>query len=240
MRFAVIDIETRIDKRLVREVFFPAALDEEQAYLQMREQLGGGFFPVSLHVPIVIAWGEVDADHVLESVQTLTAGTGGEESLIGEFWQRAERFNGCLVTFNGRRFDLPVLELHALRWGLSAPLHFAHRQSGTGEHHLDLMDFISNGGAFSLRGGLDLLLKTIGLPGKGPIHGAQVQELYDSGRLPEIESYCRDDVIQTFFLFLRTQLLRGHLDHGQYRRAWESSARFLAQIGAPSALRSAP
>ena len=42
-----------------------------------------------------------------------------------EFWARAERFAGCLVSFNGRRFDLPVLELAALRYGISAPAYFA-------------------------------------------------------------------------------------------------------------------
>lgn len=234
MRFAIIDIETRVDKRLVREVFFPAAESPEHAYLQMSEQLGGGFFPITLHVPIVIGWGEVNSDHGLESVQTLTAGAGGEEALIAEFWRRAEQFRGCLVTFNGRRFDLPVLELHALRWGLSAPAHFARRLSD--EHHFDLMDFASGQGAIALRGGLDLLLKSIGLPGKGAVSGPRVQELFDAGRLPEIESYCRDDVIQTFFLFLRVELLRGRLEHADYRRAWERSARFLEQIGAPSGI----
>ncbi|HLH77339.1 MAG TPA: ribonuclease H-like domain-containing protein [Candidatus Binataceae bacterium] len=228
MRFAVLDIETRIDKTLLKAVFGADAANEDQAYVQMRDQLGNGFFPISLHVPIAIGWGEVNADHVLESV-TCLAEAGSEEAMVREFWHRAERTGDLLVTFNGTRFDLPVLELQALRWGLSAPRHFAQRR-GDQPRHLDLLDFLTNGGAVGLRGGLDLALKLIGLPGKGTVDGGQVQSLYEAGRMVEIRQYCLRDVIQTYFLFLRVELMRGHLDHSQYQRALALSSHFLAQL----------
>jgi predicted PolB exonuclease-like 3'-5' exonuclease len=229
MRFAVVDIETRIDKALLKAVFGPAAANEEEAYAQMRTQLGNGFFPLSLHVPIAIGWGEVNADHVLESVTRLAEEADSEEAMAREFWHRAERTGDVLVTFNGKRFDLPVLELQALRWGLSAPGHFAQRQ-GDQARHLDLLDFLTNAGAVGLRGGLDLALKLIGLPGKGAVDGSQVQSLYEAGRMAEIRQYCLRDVIQTYFLFLRIELMRGHLDHPQYQRALALSSHFLAQL----------
>jgi predicted PolB exonuclease-like 3'-5' exonuclease len=233
MRFAIVDIETRIDKRLLRDALYPGLqMDEEQAYLRLRDELGGGFFPTSLHVPISIAVGNVNEDHVLESVDNLLQAQASEAELVHEFWRRAEHFNGCLVTFNGRGFDLPVLELHALRHGISAPAHFTQRSRWPDDRHLDLQDFITNRGDFRIRGGLNLLLKSIGLPGKTGIDGSRVQELYDAGRLDEIHRYCRGDVIQTYFLFLRVQLIRGRIDQGRYQRAWEAGARFLAEIGA--------
>jgi predicted PolB exonuclease-like 3'-5' exonuclease len=230
MRFAVLDIETRIDKRLLRDSLYANQhLDEEQAYLRMREELNDGFFPTSLHVPISIVVGNVGENHVLEAVETLAATQYSEAALVREFWRRAENFTGCLVTFNGRGFDLPVLELQALRHGISVPSHFRRHRSGG--NHLDLQDFLTNRGEFRIRGGLNLLLKSIGMPGKTDIAGAQVQELYDRGRLEEIHRYCRCDVIQTYFLFLRVELMRGHLDQAGYQAAADASARFLAEIG---------
>jgi 3'-5' exonuclease len=234
MRFAVLDIETRIDKRLLRDALYVGQpMDEEQAWLKLREELGSGFPPAPLHVPISIAVGNVNEDHVLESVENLADGKESEAELVREFWRRAEHFSGCLVTFNGRGFDLPVLELHALRHGIAAPAHFAQRARRSTERHLDLQDFLTNRGDFRIRGGLDLLLKSIGLPGKQGVDGSRVQELYEAGHLDEIHRYCRSDVIQTYFLFLRVELMRGRIGQAQYQRAWEASSRFLAEIGAP-------
>jgi hypothetical protein len=79
---------------------------------------------------------------------------------------------------------------------------------------------------------MDLLLKMIGLPGKMEVDGSQVQELYEQGRLDEIHRYCRNDVVQTYFLFLRFELMRGRIDDSAYQLAREASAHFLADIGA--------
>lgn len=242
--FAIFDIETRVDKRLLNQALCAGeGLSDEDAFQNFREQLrarrGSDFFPLSLHIPISIAIGDVGADHILRSVESLALDGYSEEALAREFWARAERFAGCLVTFNGRRFDFPVLELAALRYGIAAPVHFAE---GTGssrarystERHLDLFDYLTNfGAAGGLRGGMDLLLKMIGLPGKMEVDGSQVQELYEQGRLDEIHRYCRNDVAQTYFLFLRVELMRGRIDEAGYRLAREASAHFLDELGAP-------
>jgi len=242
--FAIFDIETRVDKRLLNQAMCAGeGLSDEDAFQRFREQLrvqrGSDFFPLSLHIPISIAIGDVGADRVLRSVETLAFHGYSEEALAREFWARAERFAGCLVTFNGRRFDFPVLELAALRYGIAAPAHFAEG-AGSGrarystERHLDLFDYLTNFGASGgLRGGMDLLLKMIGLPGKMEVDGSQVQELFEQGRLEEIHRYCRNDVVQTYFLFLRVELMRGRVDEAAYRLAREASAHFLAEIGAP-------
>ncbi|HLK86146.1 MAG TPA: 3'-5' exonuclease [Candidatus Binataceae bacterium] len=239
--FAVFDIETRVDKRLLNHAMCAGeGLSDEDAFQQFRERLrarrGSDFFPLSLHIPISIAIGDVGADRVLRSVESLALADYSEEALAREFWARAERFPGCLVTFNGRRFDFPVLELAALRYGIAAPAHFAEganspRARYAGERHLDLFDYLTNFGASGpMRGGMDLLLKMIGLPGKMEIDGAQVQDLYDQGRLDEIHRYCRNDVVQTYFLFLRVELMRGRIDEAAYEHARRASAHFLDEL----------
>jgi predicted PolB exonuclease-like 3'-5' exonuclease len=234
MAFAVFDIETRIDKRLLNDVFHAGEkLGDDEAYGKLIGE--GGFPPLTLHVPISIAVGKVGDDHALHAVESLALANYSEERLCREFWDRAERFAGCLVSFNGRQFDIPVMELQALRLGIPTPLHFSdagsHRYDE--DRHLDLFEFISNRGAARLRGGLDLLLKLIGLPGKVGIDGSQVQRLFDEGRLDEIHRYCRSDVIQTYFLFLRVQLIRGRLDADSYQSARAASTRFLDELGHP-------
>ncbi|HKV54162.1 MAG TPA: ribonuclease H-like domain-containing protein [Candidatus Binataceae bacterium] len=239
MAFVVFDIETRVNKELLNQVFFAdAGIDDEEAYQRFREDLrsrGSDFFPLTLHVPISIAVGDVGEDHVLHAVRNLALDDDySEERLAREFWDRLESFSGCLVSFNGRTFDLPVLELAAMRWGISAPGYFAGDDSARSRHcperHLDLYDYLTNYGAAGLRGGLDLLLKLIGLPGKVEMNGAMVQEYFDVGRLDEIHRYCRGDVVQTYFLFLRTELMRGRIDEQTYRAAFAASEHFLNDL----------
>ena len=237
MRYTIVDIETRIEKTLVRAVYFPHTdITEEEAYQQVRQRLqqeqGNAFFPLSFHVPISIAVGQVNDERVLTAVEAIHETDYSEEALVRSFWQRFERFPGTLVTFNGRNFDLPVLELQALKYGCTAQRYFSGkaRNRYAEEGHYDLYDFLTNYGAHRLRGGFNVLAKLIGLPGKMEVNGSMVQQLWEEGRLPEIHHYCRQDVMQTYFLFLRVELMRGRLTTEQYDRALTQSERFRAEL----------
>ena len=255
MRYTVFDIETRIDKALVRAVFFPQdeELSDEDAYQQKRQQLlerqGNDFFPLAFHVPVSIAIGQVDEARVLTAVETLppdvtdeTASEAGppdvaspEAAMVRTFWERLERFPGTLVSFNGRGFDLPVLELQALKQGCRIPHYFRGRARYrySDEGHYDLYDFLTNYGVHRLQGGFDALAKLIGLPGKTGMDGSMVQQYWEAGRLDDIHRYCRTDVVQTYFLFLRVELLRGHVTQEQYEAAVAASQPFLQEDGTP-------
>ncbi|MGH7860028.1 MAG: ribonuclease H-like domain-containing protein [Candidatus Binatia bacterium] len=240
MRYAIFDIETRIDKRLLNEsVFRGQGLEDEAAYERFRQDLvderRSDFFPISFHVPVSIAIGSVASDFALESIDSLARESYTEEALVREFWDRVERFRGCLVSFNGRNFDLPVLELQAFRFGCAAPRYFneryGHRYRYSQEHHYDLYEFITNSGMYRVRGGFDLLLRLGGLSGKGEIDGSKVQELWEAGRLAEIHRYCERDVLQTYFLFLRVELMRGRISSERYHEAFAGTARFREATG---------
>ena len=43
------------------------------------------------------------------------------------------------------------------------------------------------------------------------VQGDMVQDMYDAGQLAEINDYCRCDVLDTYFVFLRTRVLVGQL-----------------------------
>jgi 3'-5' exonuclease len=241
MSFAIFDIETRIDKALIQAVLYPhEELTEEQAYQRFRQQIieerdgRSDFLPIAFHIPISIVVGNVNGNYTLTAVEVLCAQEYSEAGIVHEFWRRVEVFPGTLVSFNGRAFDLPVLELQALRYGCQAPRYFnekyGHRYRYSEERHYDLFDFLSNAGASRIRGGFNLLARLIGLPGKTWVDGSMIQGLWDAGRLDAVHAYCRQDVIQTYGLFLRIELMRGRLTPHAYQAAWEASAPFRDEL----------
>src|SRR5262245_24773058 len=128
MSFLVLDIETRVDKALLRQVEFgDQSLSEGEAYERMRTELqqrGSDFFAITYQVPISIVLGHVGDDYVLREVEVLRGDVLGEAAIVRQFWATLEAFDGTLISFNGRGFDLPVLELQGLRWGCVAGNYF--------------------------------------------------------------------------------------------------------------------
>ena len=230
--YLVFDIETQIDKTLVHQVFHPDAASSVSAFEQMRTELDGGFPPMTVHTPVSVCFGWVTPGRVLERVEVLRTDTTSEKEVVVEFWRTVDRFKGVLVTFSGRIFDIPVMELRALHYGLSLPWHFGGKSGyrGRSDRHDDLYDSLSNRGAARLRGGLDLLARLVGLPGKGAVSGADVQDLWDGGEYDTVHRYCRRDVIQTYYLFLHAERLRGRLDSSDLRRIEEATAGFRREL----------
>jgi 3'-5' exonuclease len=148
---------------------------------------------------------------------------GWERDLLLRF---AEQFAGKsppqVVTWNGRGYDLPVLLLRSLRYGITHAWYYngrdvRYRYSEGG--HCDLADAMADYGA-TRHLGLDGMAKVVGLPGKfGDIDGAGVGAAFAQGRHEEIASYCLADAVQTAFLFIRWQLLKGTLTPASYRGA---------------------
>ncbi|HUI28517.1 MAG TPA: 3'-5' exonuclease [Candidatus Kryptonia bacterium] len=238
MKYLVFDIETRVDKSLVRAIYRPdQATSDDQAYEAVRQQLadehGSDFIPTAFHVPICIALGSIDDDLKLVGIDVLGGELMNDRDLAAEFWTRLEGLAGTLLSFNGRGFDLPVLELQALRYGIAAPRYFNERNGQRyrySDRHYDLYDFLSNSGIHRIRGGLDLLSLLVGLPGKGAVSGRDVQALWETGKLAEIQRYCRRDVIQTYLLFLRVERMRGRITPPQLDNLWESAAIWRAEL----------
>lgn len=136
----------------------------------------------------------------------------------------------AIIDFNGRGFDMPVIQLRALAHGLQLPFYFEKKPDQYGKvstwskgfrdryagHHIDLCDLWSNYGA-SPRQSLATLSKLCGLPGKLDVDGTKVETLYDDGLHSTIDRYCMEDVYQTAMLFLRWLYLKGDLDWKETR-----------------------
>jgi predicted PolB exonuclease-like 3'-5' exonuclease len=230
--FFVFDVETAVDGDLVAKIRYPgeeiAAADAVQRYGQERlEQTGSDFIPYTYHVPIGIVVGKVDAQFRLLDIAVLDEGAYRPHIMTRDFWVGWKGYHyPTFVTFNGRSFDLPALELAAFRYGIDVPRWFdttarSFEQSRNRYNlhaHIDLLELLTNFGATRFSGGLDLAATLLGKPGKMDVCGEMVQDLYDANRLAEVSDYCRCDVLDTYFVFLRSRVLLGALSIEQEQR----------------------
>lgn len=223
--YLLFDIEAIADGDLVSRIRYPKEqLPGPEALARYRAELlaenGKDILPVTFMLPVSVAVAKVSRELELLDLVTLDAPKFRPSVIARLFWQGWQHYGRpTLVTFNGRGYDLPVLELAAFRYGLSVPAWFnvearsfeqARNRYNT-DAHLDLYDLLSNFGATRLTGGLNLLANLIGKPGKTGVDGSQVQDMYDRGEAEAVNDYCRCDVLDTYFVFLRSRVLLGKL-----------------------------
>ena len=191
-----------------------------------KEKTGSEFLPVCFHRVVSIS--AVMADGFGRFLRVSTLDGESERDKIAKFLTFIEDFNPRLVSFNGRGFDLPMIMARAMCYDLSAAAYFEtndrdnnkskwenYRSRYDGRFHLDLLDHISDFGA--VRGlKLDHICASVGLPGKYDVHGDQVLQLYYGGEQAKIDEYCRSDVLNTYWLFLKYELLRGKITKDDY------------------------
>ena len=222
----VFDIESVADGPLVSRLRYPGEdLSGPEAIRRYRAELmaenGKDFIPYTFQLPVSLVIARVGTDYRLLDLVALDEGQSRPHKIVRLFWDGWERYGRPrLVTFNGRGFDLPLLELCAFRYGIELPDWFAEdrksfdqpRNRYNTSAHLDLHEWLTNSGASRFVGGLSLAANLIGKPGKIDVAGHMVQDLWDAGRAAEIHDYCRGDVLDTYFIFLRSRVLAGDID----------------------------
>ena len=226
VRYLVFDIESVADGALVSRLRYPSEnLDPAAAVRRYRDELLAkyetDFIPYTFQVPVSVVVAKVAGDFRLIDIVALDDPQFRSHVITEHFWRGWEAYRRpTLVSFNGRTFDLPLLELAAFRYGLALPGWFQTngksyeqpRNRYNTDAHLDLHDVLTNFGASRFTGGLNLVANLLGKPGKMDVQGYMVQDLWNDGRLAEINDYCRCDVLDTYFAFLRTMVLVGQLE----------------------------
>jgi len=225
VRYLVFDVESAADAELVAAIRYSnESIEPAEAVRRYRAELmekyQNDFIPYTFQVPISVAVGKVGGDFRLIDVVVLDEPEFRPHVITENFWRGWEKYRRpTLVTFNGRGFDLPLLELAAFRYGIRVPGWFATggksfeqpRNRYNTKAHIDLCELLTNFGSTRLVGGLNLAANLLGKPGKMGVQGNMVQDIYDAGRLAEINDYCCCDVLDTYFVFLRTLVLVGQL-----------------------------
>lgn len=202
------------------------------------------FPPPQGHRVVAISWVDLSGDdnkwYFVENFSSICSFGNGEsesdekseEILLRKFAEVQENDAATLVTWNGRTFDLPVLNLRSFRKGIAWPWYYTDRDVRyryTESGHLDLMDVLSDYGACRQMK-LGDAARLIGLPGKaGSFSGADIAAQVESCQgkpktyvaevTSQIENYCLSDSVQTAVLFLRHRFHRGMIDVAHYNAA---------------------
>ena len=225
VRYLVFDIESVADSRLIADIRHPGEdITPEEALRIYRDELmekkGTDFVPYTFQVPVSLALAKVGGDYSLHDLKVLRVEDGGPKGICEKFWKGWLHYKKpAFVTFNGRGFDIPLMELTAFRYGvpisewlaLGARAYEQPRNRFNLTNHFDLCDFLTNNGAVMFSSGLNIASKLIRKPGKIDTKGEMVQDMYDAGEIAPIHDYCRCDVLDTYFVFLRTMLLCGRI-----------------------------
>jgi predicted PolB exonuclease-like 3'-5' exonuclease len=225
VKYLCFDTESAADAPLVAKLRYPReAIEPAEAVRRYRAELmakhDSDFIPYTFQVPISVAIGKVAADFRLLDLVILDEPQFRPHVITDHFWRGWDRYKRpTLVSFNGRGFDIPLLELAAFRFGVSVPGWFGQYQKSYDQPrnrfntaaHLDLHELLTNFGCARFAGGLNLAANLLGKPGKMEVQGHMVQDMYEAGKLAEINGYCRCDVLDTYFVFLRTRVMVGEL-----------------------------
>ena len=239
IKFLVFDSESVSDGGLISRVRYPgeglSAAEAVRRYrAELMEKTGSDFVPYTYQVPVSLVVAKVSADYSLLDIVALDEPEFRSHVITDLFWRGWKAYGQpTLISFNGRSFDLPLLELAAFRFGVGVPAWFnitdknweQNRSRYNTGSHLDLHDLMTNFGATRFSGGLNLAANLLGKPGKMDVQGDMVQDMYNEGRLAEINDYCRCDVLDTYFVFLRVAVLLGRLPLAREQElvAWTKS-----------------
>ncbi len=226
----VFDIETIPDVAGLRRLHdLPSELTDSEVakwgFTQQRIKNGSDFLPPYLQRVCAISCVLREGTDKL-AVWTLGEETDAEAAIVQKFFDLIDKRTPQLISWNGGGFDLPVLMQRGLLAGVSASrfletgandraFNFDHYLNRYKERHLDLMDFLA---MYQARANapLDSMAKLAGFPGKLGMDGSKVWDAFERGEIGNIRAYCETDVMNTYLLFLRFQMMRGELSDSQY------------------------
>ena len=224
MNILVFDIETIPDFHSARRVHKLKGLSDAEVVEFMlhrrRQQTEGSsdFLPQHCHAVVAISLLLRDTERL--SLWSLGEPNSNEAEIVQRFFDGIERYTPMLVSWNGSGFDLPVLHYRALLHQISAPRYWETGSDDRSfkwnnyinrfhDRHTDLMDVIAGyqNRAFAP---LTEVATMLGFPGKMGMSGGQVWEHYLKNDIQAVRHYCEVDVLNTYLIFLRYELMRGY------------------------------
>lgn len=192
------------------------------------------FPPLYAHKVVAVGFTQLDDDLGVQAIGCVGTQTYGdnERELLRALSGYAANINPVLVTFAGRTFDVPVLNLRAMHHGVPQAWYTRSHRHRYGDDHVDVFDQLTEFGAVQRTGfGLDPMCALIGLPTKGDMNGSKVAAMIAEGKAAQVEGYCTCDTVKAAFLLMRIRLLRGAISLAQYQAAARALLERCAEMG---------
>lgn len=229
MNVVVFDIETIPDVDTGRRLYDLGDLSDEdvaKAMFHKRRQETGESEFLRLHLHRIVAISAVFRSSDTVNVWSLGNPDSPEAELVQRFFSAIDRYTPTLVSWNGGGFDLPVLHYRALVHGIAAPRYW---ETGDDDNsfrwnnylsryharHTDLMDVLA-GYQPRANAPLDQIATMLGFPGKMGMDGGKVWDSFLAGDIEGIRNYCETDVLNTYLVYLRFELVRGRISASRY------------------------
>jgi len=245
MNVFVFDIETVPDIAAGRKLQPLEGLEDKEVadalFALRRGEKGTDFLPLYMQKIVAISAVLRTRDNI--KVWSLGTADSSEKELIERFFKGLDKYTPTLVSWNGSGFDLPVLHYRMLFNGVSAPRYW---ESGENDQsfrynnylsryhyrHLDIMDVLA-GYQMRANAPLDTISTLLGFPGKMGLSGASVWDQYQQGNIEGIRNYCDTDVLNTYLVYLRFELIRGKITEISYKKECETLKEMLIQAEQP-------
>lgn len=232
----VFDIETIPDietgKRLYPNLSDLSDQDALTALTAIRQaEAGHDFMRLPLHKVACLSFLWVKEDKF--NLCSLSLQKMSEKEILSTFLRAFDQ-RPLLISWNGAGFDLPVLLYRMAHHKINAsPLvnagfnkqDYLNRYS---EKHLDLMDKF-NFGAWGSKQKLDTIASLCGFAGKQDLDGSQVVPMVLAQEWQKLATYCESDVLNTWLIYLRWQLLYGRLSESDHQAQLDATYQFISQ-----------
>ena len=225
----VFDIETIPDLEAGRRIYQLEGIsdkDTAKAMFHIRNQETGGSEFMRHHLHQIVAISVVFKARDSVKVWSLGDSDADEKEILERFFDGIERYTPTLVSWNGGGFDLPVIHYRALKHGIRAQRYWETGHDDQSfrwnnyisryhSRHTDLMDLLA---AYQPRAvaPLDQIATMLGFPGKMGMDGSKVFDAWLNGEIKAIRDYCETDVLNTWLVYLRFELMRGNLTQDEY------------------------
>lgn len=230
MNVYVFDIETIPDVAGGRRLYNLEGLTDKEVanimFHKRRQETGSEFLRLHLHRIVAISVALRSQDRF--AVWSLGEEGTSEKEIIERFFSGIDKYLPTIVSWNGKGFDLPVIHYRSLLHGVQAPRYWETGDNDQSfrwnnylsryhRRHTDLMDVIAG---YEMRAvaPLDEVATLLGFPGKMGMSGAKVWDNYQDGDITGIRNYCETDVLNTYLVYLRFELINGNLTHDEYEQ----------------------
>jgi predicted PolB exonuclease-like 3'-5' exonuclease len=222
----ILDLKNLSDKDIIKAM--------EHTQLQKN---GSIFQPLHLHKIVTIS--VLYKNNEKLSLLSLGDENSKEKDILKKFFSAIDKYQPQLVSWNGKGFDSPVIHYRSLIHEVSSIKYWDKGEDDREfkwnnylnryhERHLDLMDVLSG---YKKPAPLTDIAQLIGAPGKYGIDGSKVTDYYLQNNIKKIRDYCETDVLNTYFVFLRYQLISNSISKEKYLELKSEILEFLENSG---------